>query len=1112
MSAVRIQTNEGFSPVIYAYSTPEIARHAGWVKIGMTEKQSVEDRVRQQVGTADVKYKIEWEANALYEGGSDEGAKKLFSDRDFHRYLESLGVERTPDKEWFHIDGQTAFRHFCDFRLNRGIVKGGEATAYELRAEQEAAVKAALAQAQAKGGQARFLWNAKPRFGKTLAVYELVKRLDAKNVLVVTSRPAVGNSWYADYAKFLTPKSGYAFVSRSPGLKGKTYVVSPEDFAQNAATTLGKDLRRIEFESLQDVKGAKSLGGEYEKHGELALVDWDLIVFDESHEGVDTIKTDLALRNVRRKFTLYLSGTPFKAISKDQFAPDEVFTWSYADEQKAKKEWSSESRNPYADLPQLNLYTYQMSEIVREEIERGKELDDGRQVEYAFDMNLFFATKANKEFEHAASVDKFLDALTTQEKYPFSTPEMRDELRHTLWLLDRVDSAKALARKLAAHPVFKEYEIVLAAGDGKLDEQDPKDAEKAFARVQKAIKEHDKTITLTVGQLTTGVTVPEWSAVLMLSNVQSPALYMQTAFRAQNPRVFSVDGRLYRKERAYVFDFDPARTLKLYESFANDLDAKTVDGRGALDERRENVRVALNFFPVIGEDDAGEMILLDAEKVLAIPRKIRARDVVERGFRSNFLFQNVGVVFHAPIKILELIQKLPIVKETKDKKPLNLSEDTKDELQIDPDGEVRVAEEIVIGAAQDLQNKMIYGETEDPGSLLVAEVEKLEEERKEKNKSEDATYQEYKKLVEEKIEKEHLTPITNAIDEQYGAELRPADRKRIQKTMKANVERNAGSAALKIANEVREINKERDARLEVARTASERAKIVDEAEALRAEAIRRVQDDLAAFYAEERVRIARLVEEEKRRAERDKIEGGVKDRLRGFSRTIPSFLMAYGDEKTTLQNFDAIVPPDVFQEVAGITIEEFRMLRDGIQEDGKVVFPGGLFDPIVFNDAVQKFLEVKRSLAKYFEDDAERDIFDYIPSQRTNQIFTPKKVVIHMVDLLEQESPGCFDQPDKTFADLYMKSGLYIAEIVKRLYRSPTLKRLYPDSKARLRHIFAKQVYGLAPTEIIYRIASNYILGFDENGEITEHNLRQVDALKYAKEGTLQKKIDELFG
>lgn len=268
--------------------------------------------------------------------------------------------------------------------------------------------------------------------------------------------------------------------------------------------------------------------------------------------------------------------------------------------------------------------------------------------------------------------------------------------------------------------------------------------------------------------------------------------------------------------------------------------------------------------------------------------------------------------------------------------------------------------------------------------------------------------------------------------------------------------------------------------------------------------------------------IVETVETERLNAEKDSIEGSVRDHLRGFSRTIPAFLMAYGDENTTLANFDALVPDEVFWEVTvnpqngqGVTLDQFRMLRDGgdyVSENGEQKhFDGHLFDEVVFNDAVQEFMKKRAELANYFEADHKGDIFDFIPPQRTNQIFTPKKVVKDMVDRLEQENPGCFDDPDATFADLYMKSGMYVTEIVTRLYQSKRMKALYPDDAERLNHIFAKQVFGCAPTEIIYRICLRYILGFSNEIHIEKNNIRLCDTLEYAKNGTMDAEMRRLF-
>ena len=196
-------------------------------------------------------------------------------------------------------------------------------------------------------------------------------------------------------------------------------------------------------------------------------------------------------------------------------------------------------------------------------------------------------------------------------------------------------------------------------------------------------------------------------------------------------------------------------------------------------------------------------------------------------------------------------------------------------------------------------------------------------------------------------------------------------------------------------------------------------------------------------------------------------------------------------------------------------MNQFRFLRDGgdYVENGETKhFDGNLFDPVVFDDSVKEFMAMRVRLADYFDESHTEDIFDYIPPQKTNQIFTPKKVVKMMVDKLEEQNPGCFDDPNKTFADLYMKSGLYITEIVKRLFNSEAMKTAIPDDGERIRHILRKQVYGMAPTEIIYKIATNYILGFDEELKGESHNFVQADAAEAAKNGTLAELVDKHFG
>lgn len=1116
MQTPNIKTAKDVVPMIYAYTTPGITYHEGYTKIGYTE-QKVEDRVYQQTHTAGVKAKIEWQGNAVFDDGSGE----TFDDHAFHAYLRKNDIKQPMDlgneyfdkddrNEWFYITPKDSRLMFNDFRLNRGIFELEPAIIpYTLRAEQEKAVSLTKAykESHEKG---EFLWNAKPRFGKTLAVYDLMKRIGAKTVLIVTNKPAIANSWYSDYAKFIGRESKYFFVSDVDGVKNKKNVISYDEFAKDKISREKKKLPvlgLIYFASLQDLKGSIYFGGKFNKLQEIKDTNWDLLVIDEAHEGVDTYKTDVAFDRIKRKFTLHLSGTPFKALANNKFNDDSIFNYTYADEQKSKRDWdnSNEIENPYAVLPTLNLYTYQMSEIVHDELSQKMELN-GETVEYAFDLNEFFKVE-NGKFVHGSSVDKFLDALTTQKRFPFSTQELRNEIKHSFWLLDRVESARLLAKKLHEHPVFKDYEIVLAAGDGRVDDDD--ENEKSFDKVRKAIAENEKTITLSVGQLTTGVTIPEWTAVLMLSNVKSPSLYMQAAFRAQNPCLFRTGTKSKRKENAYVFDFDPARTLIIFEEFANNLSPNTSSGRGDVETRKKNIRELLNFFPVIGEDENGELIELDAEKVLSIPRKIKSVEVVRRGFMSNFLFQNINNVFSAPKEVLDIIEQFDPIGEQKPKQNVTLSEEVKKDLGLDENGEVNLDDEYVIGVAADIFGPKLY-DVKGGVDEVIAEVQQSEKPNTLNDRLKD--------FVKNQIVKD----VVQTAQDNYGPDMKPSDKRQVESKLNSEVDRIVDKTVKNYEIEQNVIEKERveamQNRHETGKTTKEIEKEFEkkqeEARAKFKAEINSVVDDFAKDSVKETVK---TVETKIKERERDTIEDGIRDHLRGFSRTIPSFLMAYGDETVTLATFDNKIPGNVFLEVTSITLEQFRFLRDGGKykdsETGEEKeFKGQLFDSVVFDDSVKEFLSLKKKLADYFDEKSIEDIFDYIPPQKTNQIFTPKDVVKRMVDMLEQENPGCFDDKDKTFIDLYMKSGLYITEIVKRLYQSKKMKEQFPNDKDRLRHIFEHQVYGLAPTEIIYKIATSFILGFADNTDELKHNFRQFDALPYAKEGTLKQKLDELFG
>ena len=1109
----KVKSTRPALPQIYAYTTPEIRRHDGWTKIGYTE-QDVNVRIAQQTHTADVIAKLEWHGNATYE---DTG--EVFHDTDFHTYLRHLGINDQPGTEWFEINPPNAKGRFHEFRENHGILDGLGASDYELRAEQEAAISKTLDYFQLHE-QGEFLWNAKPRFGKTLATYDLCKRLPtpgkdgkAKRILVVTNRPAIANSWYDDYVKFVGTDSGWRFISSVDALAGKPYCISHDEYLHLAGK--GKLPNSIEFISLQDLKGSIEFGGHYDKLKYVAEYEYDLLVIDEAHEGVDTYKTDMAFDHIKRRNTLHLSGTPFKAIANDKFPENAIYNWTYADEQQAKRDWNDpELRNPYENLPKLNMFTYQMSDIIENEVAKGMQID-GEQTEYAFDLNEFFETKDGR-FVHYDDVKRFLDALTTQKKYPFSTPESRDELRHTFWMLNRVDSARALAKMLRQHEVFKDYEIILAAGDGKID--DDEENEKSFDKVRNAIAKAEKggegvktkTITLSVGQLTTGVTVPEWTGVLMLSNMKSPALYVQAAFRAQNPCLFNRNGKYQRKENAYVFDFDPARSLTVFEEYANDLYSGTTCGGGDTDSRKQNVRRLLNFFPVIGEDEDGEMVDLDAEQVLSIPRKIHSREVVRRGFMCDFLFQNISNIFHAPAEVIETLQQLEPYKAPRE--DLGVKAGTADELNLDENGEVSIPNEQVIGKSKDLFGDKVYGNINNELNSVIDSIVSEKPENPEEDFLAD---------LQKAVGVSVAEPLVEAAKQNYGSDIKASQQKKVERKIKADVNNRINREYGDYNIEKNRIERDRAQALENAESQAEEEQINQahdkRIEAARLNLIDNLKQSRSEIVQSAGETVVREIETAKKEAQKNRIENGIRDHLRGFSRTIPSFLMAYGDENTTLESFDSIIPDYVFKDVTSITVDQFRLLRDGgdvtDHETGeKEHFDGHLFDSVVFNDSIVEFIHLRSRLADYFDESHKEDIFDYVPPQKTNQIFTPRKVVVKMIDMLEQENPGCFDDPTHTFADLYMKSGMYITEIIKRLYNSKAMRRYFPDDHIRLAHILEHQVYGIAPTEIIYQIATHYILGYDnELGKGLHTHFAMADSAQLAKEGKLAEFVDKAF-
>lgn len=1069
----QIKTFKKVYPQIYSYVLPNRHQNDGWQKIGYTERKDAKVRIREQNETASHRepYDIKWIRPAR------KNNNEWFKDHELHRYYQQNAIRKDEGHgtEWFYFNGtpERSIELFEAFCRNRFIDSNGRKF-YILRPEQEDAVEQTLEYAERNqttdfknpNGKSEFLWNAKPRFGKTLTTYDFMKRFGATKTLIVTNRPAIADSWYCDYKKFI---DGYHFISTADSIKEKT--LTREEF--NKIEDFDK--KQITFLSLQDLKGAKVFGGSFNKLKWVADLAWDLLVIDEAHEAVDTDKTDRAFENIKRKFTLHLSGTPFKALAEGKFSSEQIYNWTYLDEQKAKQSEfeNGQESGDHTDMPDLRLFNYKISDVTTKQIEKGIDIN-GENIPPVFEFNDFLATNSKGEFKREDDIWRFLNTLTENEGYPFSTPELRNELKHTFWFVgNRVNSAKAMEKLLKKHPVFENYKIILAAGDGRSlnDESSEEEAidfkknEKALARVKKAIKEYDKTITLSVGQLTTGVTVKEWSAVLMMSDVKKETLYTQAIFRAQNPYKYEKDGKLYRKKSAYVFDFSPYRVLEIYDKLANSLSEKSAIGNITESERQENVAELLNFFPVLSQDENGKMVELDASQVLTLPAAKMASDIVKRGFITNLLFKDIGNVFNLPSEIVKKLNKMPNSKEdgTANKKE---KRDVSDNRERDEQKQKRISVNRNI-----IWGQKVYGEP------IREAFERAQEDM-------------------DSFE----TNLTNAINEDI-----------LSTPIAKYVEVYAPSK--------KEIKELEEKIVEKIKTVSEEFKNSPQTEKEKTKAI----TELADFVEKELPRD--MIDNREEQAYQDDAKTEldiIREKLRTFSRAIPSFVMAAKDPKNlTIDNLQDTVSDEDFEMLFNerdklhtpdrFTKADFIEVRDGgdYEENGEIIHFDGFFEKYRFNAAIQEFEKKREQLADYLNNTTKEDIFSYIPAQKSNQIFTPREVVNKMLNTLETENPGIFSNPNLTFCDLHTKSGLFLTEISKRLNHG--LVNIIPDEQARLKHIFEEQLFGFAPTQITYDIVSNYIYGGFP--EISRQNLKKKDLTEQFKKGEpLNMKFDVVIG
>lgn len=606
-------------PKIYAFSYGEYLEKSwerrsggcGWMKVGYTTKDDVWERIREQTSSSvPSEIKLLWEESAISKHGES------FRDTRVHQRLIANGAHQVRN-EWFEATVDELKIAIAEVKQGRRVTAP---ESFTMRPEQRRAVDstAAYFRGQTEEKAKHFLWNAKMRFGKTFASYQLALEMGWTKLLVLTYKPAVEHSWRSD-------------LERHQDFQGWQFIGKGERFEM-----IDESAPFVWLVSFQDIMQGNAAGEIKERLEAVHLVDWDCIIIDEYHFGAwrdgakelyfsdDSVEEadivedyDTGTSPGRKlplcaEHRLYLSGTPFRALAEGEFSEDQIYNWTYADEQNAKRTWIGEpvEDNPYLPLPQLKMLTYKISDATRSRAEVA--FDD------EFGLNAFFEAKLRNRiprFNREDEVQRWLDWLhkpvTIKEQgsdpTPFANPRLRSSLRHIVWHLPNVASCRAMERLLKEpqNIFFGEFEIICAAG------KRAGVGVKALRPVQEAIGDgsQTKTITLTCGKLLTGVTIPEWSAIFMLRDTKSAETYFQAAFRVQSPWTRSKDDNPKRKEvvksEAYIFDFAQNRALEMVYGFC----AQQANAKGESDARSE-VREFLNFLPILAYDD-GKMTELN---------------------------------------------------------------------------------------------------------------------------------------------------------------------------------------------------------------------------------------------------------------------------------------------------------------------------------------------------------------------------------------------------------------------------------------------------------------------------------------------------------------------
>jgi hypothetical protein len=649
---------------IYAWSTNEIKKFDGCLKVGQTTKKDVNVRIKESQGVAQVEYTLEVDELAEREDGT------VFRDSAVRDRLKAKGFENV-ELEWMRCTANDV--KIAIDELRTGVARvGSHSESFKMRAEQVAAVKKTAdyymsVWADNKKAVPRFLWNAKMRFGKTFASYHLAKKLEARRVLVVTFKPAVEDAWQTDLESHVD-FTGWQYFSKATG---------------GDPTTAKKGDPLVYFGSFQDLLGKDKATGTIKAKNEwLHTTNWDLVIFDEYHfgawrdsakelfEGEDADEAKKEVANeygnvlddfeekldelsgsekdflpITTKAYLYLSGTPFKALATGEFIEEQIFNWTYTDEQRAKQLFSQkhpENWNPYAALPEMRLLTYQMPDELVAIAQQG-EFDE-------FDLNAFFeATGTGKKavFKHKDDVQKWLDIirgshLPTQVEamkmgkrppFPYSDARLLPYMQHSFWFMPDVASCHAMANLLAEkHNVYwHDYKVLAVAGTG------AGIGLEALPPVRKAIGggQETKTVTLSCGKLTTGVTVPQWSSMLMLRNLKSPETYFQAAFRVQspwsikNPNGDNPNEEAVVKPVCFVFDFAPTRALRQIAEYGQGLSPETPNPEDAVEE-------LVKFLPVLAYDGSN-MTQIDAGGILDIALAGTSATLLARKWESAIL-------------------------------------------------------------------------------------------------------------------------------------------------------------------------------------------------------------------------------------------------------------------------------------------------------------------------------------------------------------------------------------------------------------------------------------------------------------------------------------------